>query len=340
MKIKFTDSFIRSLKPTGKPYSHGDSEHRRLMVRVSATGTKTFALAYHSKSDQKTHFLTFGQYGDMGLADAFAAHAKTRAALANGQDPQAGKAEERALKKSALTYEALVLLFIAGKLARQRTAHDRTLRLHRTGRRFGWTHREVEAITEDDAEQAIIKLAEKDYTNERGKPVGGRVEAFATKSLLGEMWRWAKRRKLITRNIFGDLEIEEARKPRRRSRVLSPDEIRAVWAALDRPEEFGFSADSATALRLILTTTARPGMVCGMLHGELADLDAPQPRPVTHGALRDVTDGNGPLWILPHERMKRDDEDENTEPFIVPLNAMAVSLIGATKATSGRVLRA
>ena len=62
MKIKFTDSFIKALKATGEPYSHGDTEHRGLMVRVSATGTKTFALAYHSKADQKTRFLTFGQY--------------------------------------------------------------------------------------------------------------------------------------------------------------------------------------------------------------------------------------------------------------------------------------
>ena len=75
------------------------------MVRVSATGTKTFALAYHSKADQKTRFLTFGQYGDITLADAFARHAKARAALANGDDPQAAKVEQRALKKSALTFD-------------------------------------------------------------------------------------------------------------------------------------------------------------------------------------------------------------------------------------------
>src|SRR4051794_13045309 len=88
-------------------------------------------------------------------------------------------------------------------------------------------------------------------------------------------------------------------------------------------------------------------MVCGMMHGELADIDAPQPNPVTHGVLRDVTDGNGPLWILPHERMKRDDEDDNTEPFIVPLNAMAVDLIRQTggeksppEKRTDRVLRA
>jgi hypothetical protein len=53
-KIKFTDPVIKGLKATGKPYSHGDTEHKGLMIRVSATGTKTFALAYHSKANQRT----------------------------------------------------------------------------------------------------------------------------------------------------------------------------------------------------------------------------------------------------------------------------------------------
>ena len=101
MKIKFTDSIIKSLKATGKPYSRSDTEHRGLMVRVSVTGTKSFALAYHSKADQKTQFLTFGQYGDTTLADAFRRHVEARAALANGEDPQAEKVETRAQKKRA-----------------------------------------------------------------------------------------------------------------------------------------------------------------------------------------------------------------------------------------------
>src|ERR1041384_7125710 len=103
MKTKFTDIFIKGLKVTGKPYSHSDTGHRGLLIRVSATGTKTFALAYHSKVDQKTRFLTFGQYGDVSLADVFGRHAEARAALANGKDPQAEKAEERTQKKSAVS---------------------------------------------------------------------------------------------------------------------------------------------------------------------------------------------------------------------------------------------
>ena len=70
-------------------------------------------------------------------------------------------------------------------------------------------------------------------------------------------------------------------------------------------------------------------MVTGMLREELIDLDAPQPRPVLWGQLREVTDddaSNGPIWQLSHERMKREDDDyDSTDPFIAPLNAMAVA---------------
>jgi len=338
MKKKFTDAFIRSLGATGKSYGFGDTEHKGLMVRVAATGTRSFGIAYRSRTTGKVAFYTIGHYPEVSLADAFRRHAGVRNAIALGQDPQAAKVETRELKKSALSYDALVAAFVAGKLRRQRTAHDRELRLYRVGRRFGWSHRDVDTITQDEATACLIKLAERGYQNARGKPVGGPVEAFATKSLLGTMWRWARRLKHVKANIFADLDVEEARKPRRRSRVLNLDEIRAVWAALDHVGDFGYSADCATALRLILTTTARPGMVTGMVRDELCDLDAPQPKPVTHGQLRDVTDGNGPLWILSHERMKRDDEDDDTEPFIVPLNAMAVDLIAQASGAGQRVL--
>ena len=331
MKIKFTDSFIKALKATGEPYSHGDTEHRGLMVRVSATGTKTFALAYHSKADQKTRFLTFGQYPEVTLADAFRRHAEARAALANGADPQAKIVTERALKKSALTFDDLVKAFADKHLSAKRTARDGKRRLERLAFAFGWGDRDAASITDDEAYDCLTKLAEREYRNERGRVISGKVEAFACKSLLGTMWRWAKRAKHIRVNIFRDLDVDAARLPRRRNRVLTPDEIRTLWAELEQPEAFGFTADAATALRLILTTSARPGMVTGMMREELIDLDVLQPRPVLWGQLREVTEddaGNGPLWHLSHERMKREDDDyDSTEPFIAPLNAMAVALI-------------
>ncbi|UPT98876.1 integrase family protein [Bradyrhizobium barranii subsp. apii] len=345
MKIKFTDTFIRALKATGKAYSHGDTEHRGLMIRVGATGGKTFAMAYHAKANQKTRFLTFGRYPDVTLADAFRRHADARAAIENGDDPQAAKATDRAQKKSSLTVDQLIEAFVAKSLSRKRTARDSTRRLHRISHAFGWGDRDAASITDDEAQDCLTRLADREYRNERDRVIGGKVEAFACKSLLGTMWKWAKRSKLLRTNIFRDLDVDGARKPRRRNRVLTPDEIRTLWAETENPQAFGFTADCATALRLILATAARPGMVTGIQRDELVDLDAPEPRPVLWGQLREVTDddaSNGPIWQLSHERMKRsDDEDEATDPFMVPLNGIAVGLIaGAQGRDNRRVLGA
>ena len=90
---------------------------------------------------------------------------------------------------------------------------------------------------------------------------------------------------------------------------------------------------------MILATTARPGMVCGMMAGELHDLDAQQPPSHLRlvGGDDDALD-DGPVWILPHERMKRHDKKyPSQEPFVVPLNALAVRLIrGAHGGRNGR----
>jgi hypothetical protein len=63
----------------------------------------------------------------------------------------------------------------------------------------------------------------------------------------------------------------------------------------------------ATALRLILVTAARPGMVHGMTGAELRDLRGPSEQ--------------GPHWSLPAERMKAG------AAFITPLTGLALELI-------------
>ena len=93
----------------------------------------------------------------------------------------------------------------------------------------------------------------------------------------------------------------------KRDRYLSPDEIRQVWRALDEPGRFNVSGDAATALRLILVTAARPGMVRGMVGSELRDLNGPSE--------------HGPHWSLPGQRMKAG------SAFITPLSGLALELL-------------
>ena len=105
---------------------------------------------------------------------------------------------------------------------------------------FGWGARDAASITDDEAHDCLTRLADREYCNESGRVIGGKVEAFACKSLLGTMWRWAKRAKHLRTNIFRDLDVDAARKPRRRNRVLTGDEIRTLWTELEQPQAFGF----------------------------------------------------------------------------------------------------
>jgi integrase len=157
----------------------------------------------------------------------------------------------------------------------------------------------VAAIT-DDAAAAMLS----DIADRRGK----KTAANQTKHVLHAMFKWAKQpgRKFVSVNAFADLPAPGGAKVAR-DRFLTADEIRQVWRALDEPERLGVSRDAATALRLILVTAARPGMVHGMTGSELRDLTGPS--------------AHGPHWSLPAERMKAG------AAFVTPLSGLALELI-------------
>ena len=137
---------------------------------------------------------------------------------------------------------------------------------------------------------------------------GRKAMANQTKHVLHAMFKWAKQpgRKFVTVNPFADLPAPGGAIVTR-DRFLTAAEIRQVWRALDAPERFNVSRDAATALRLILVTAARPGMVAGMVGSELRDLRGPSE--------------HGPHWSLPAERMKAG------SAFITPLSPLALELL-------------
>jgi integrase len=157
----------------------------------------------------------------------------------------------------------------------------------------------VVSITDDDAAAMLHDIADR-----RGK----RSMANQTKHIIHAMFKWAKQpgRKFVTVNPFADLPAPGGAKVTR-DRFLTAAEIRQVWRALDEPERFNVSQDAATALRLILVTAARPGMVGGMVGSELRDLRGPSE--------------HGPHWSLPAERMKAG------SAFITPLSGLALELL-------------
>jgi hypothetical protein len=110
----------------------------------------------------------------------------------------------------------------------------------------------------------------------------------------------------VTVNPFADLPAPGGEKVAR-DRFLTAAEIRQIWTALDTPERFSVSREIATALRLILVTAARPGMVRGRVGTELRDLRG--------------SSEHGPRWSQPAERMKAG------SAFITPLSGLALELL-------------
>jgi integrase len=85
--MKLTDTFLRSLKATGKvqKYSDGGS----LYIHVSPSGGKLWRMAYSFDGKQKT--LSIGAYPVVSLADARAKRQAAKVQLAQGIDPSAHK---------------------------------------------------------------------------------------------------------------------------------------------------------------------------------------------------------------------------------------------------------
>jgi integrase len=299
MKAKLTDTGIRSYQPRAAQYSIGDAACPGLCLRITPKGAKTFAYAYRDKAAGKVAWLTLGRYPDVPLARAREIANDARKTIASGGTPTTPQVQRVEAEKKTKTYAEVVVLYHDDKLVSLRSGEKTHQTLKRIGRVYGWDDRPLSSITDDDAAKMLLDIA-----NKRGK----KAMANQTKHRLHTMFKWAKQpgRKFTAINPFADLPAPGGALPAC-DRHLSAAEIRQVWQALDEPERFKVSRDAANALRLVLVTAARPGMVSGMVGAELRDLTGPSE--------------HGPHWSLPAERMKAG------SPFITPLTGLAIELL-------------
>ena len=159
--------------------------------------------------------------------------------------------------------------------------------------------------------------------------------------MLGTFWKWAKRAKHIRVNIFRDLDVDAARRPRRRNRVLTPDEILSCGPSLITRKR---SASRRHRHRLAADPRDRRASRHGHRH-DARGIDRPRCAAAAPGVVGPVARGHEATpertdLALSHERMKREDDGyDSTDPFIAPLNAIAVALIkGARGRDNRRVL--
>jgi integrase len=299
MRVKLTDVGIRSYQPRAKQYAIGDAACPGLCLRITPKGVRSFAYAYRDRTTGKVVWLTIGRYPDVPLTKAREIANDARKTAAAGGTPLPPKVQHAEAQKKTTTFADVVELYFDAKLSSLRTGRKARLTLERIGRVYAWNERPLVSITDDDAAAMLHDIAVR-----RGK----KTMANQTKHIAHALFKWCKQpgRKFVTVNPFADLPAPGGAIVTR-DRYLNADEIRQVWRALDEPERFKVSPDAATALRLILVTAARPGMVLGMTGAELRDLRGPSE--------------HGPHWSLPGERMKAG------SAFITPLSPLSLELL-------------
>jgi len=250
MSRPLTDALIRGLRPSAEGRLElADAACRGLWLRVTATGTKSFAFRYRVRGARRVERLTLGKYPDVSLRDARARADKLRAQIAAGKNPSAQRREA-----SARSFAALAERYLTEHARRHKRApakDERNLRLHILPR---WANRDFASITRAD----VIALVE--HLVSDGKP----ALANTVHGLISGIFSFAMDVDLATANPAARLRKRGAE--RVKTRVLSDGEIRLFWKRVIEPP---LSPTIGLALRVVLATGCRPGEAAGMAHSEL-----------------------------------------------------------------------
>ncbi len=259
-----------------------------LQLRVTAAGTKSWALAYKSPATGKWAKVTLGRYPAVSLAEAKGDALELAAEVRKGRDPIHDKRQE----SLAETFGTLAERYMrehasrnarGGKPSRSTLEAQRQLKqdiLPRLGRL------RAETVTRQHVMEVVEVIADR----------GAYVAADRALGLVRAIYNWACGTGRLDCNPT--LGLKKRNAGRAKNRVLSADELRAFWIVIEELDSI--TPAMRDVLRLQLLTVTRVGEVMGASVNEL-DLD-------------------NQLWTIPAIRTKPKRE------HILPLSPLAVTI--------------
>jgi integrase len=289
--MKLTDMLLRNLKPQVHRYmiwaDHG------LGVRVSPKGKKSFVYMY--RLEGKARFMTLGDYPKMTLADAHKAHADARKKVEQGIDPGAEAIAERAEERQAPTVAVLADEYMEKWAKPRKRSWREDERILKKDVLPEWGQRKAKDITRRD----IIRLL--DGIVDRGAG----IMANRTLATVRKMFNFAVSRDIVP--VSPCLSVRAPAPEQQHDRVLTTDEIRALWHGLEGAKMM--AEGTKLALKLQLVTAQRKAEIVSATWDEI-----------------DLTDR---WWTIPPEKAK------NKMAHRVPLSPLALELLQAAKKISG-----
>jgi integrase len=280
---KLTAKFVENLKPRDKRVEIPDSGCTGLYLISQSSGVRSFAVRY--RYGGRSVKLTLGKWPAMTLAAARKAAGDAQLALEQGNNPAKAKADSK-IKADAAKADTLTAIcekYLAREGKKLRTLDQRTSILRRLiypvlgGKPIG-------SIKRSDIVAMLDRIEDRN----------GPRAADVTLAVLRKVMNWYATRADDFVPPFVRGMARQNAKDHRRERILSDDEIRAVWQAAAPDQPFG------ALVRFLLLTSARRNEAAGMK--------------------RDEVDADG-IWALPPSRSKTKAE------VVRPLSKTALALI-------------
>lgn len=247
---KFTDAFIKSLKPKGVHFIVREDAPRGeggFGIRVMKTGAKTWLMVYSFEGKRK--WLSLGVYPGLSLSKAREKFREKKKILAEGKDPGELTRAKRQERRNAWTTDKLCDEFLekyAAVKKRPRSAKEDKLNLARDVRPE-WGKRKACDIRRGDVVTLLDKIVSR----------GSFVQANRTLATIRKMFAWALEREVVEYNPASGVTKPGAETPK--ERVLSINEVKTVWQNMDKADDIPNGVKKA--LKLVLLTGCRPGEI-------------------------------------------------------------------------------
>jgi integrase len=257
-----------------------DAKTPGLSLRVTPAGARTWYLLY--KKGRTSRRVKLGSWPAVGLAKA---RTLARGERLRIETEHADPAHERKVARDFFTVSDLRDLYLRHAETQKRTWRDDGWRLDRYIVP-AWGTRPVREIGRADVHAVLDKIVA------AGKP----IQANRVQALISKLWNFAMDRGHAELNPCH--RMAKPARERVRDRVLTDDDLRALWEALDSA-----SGDAADAVRLRLLTGQRGGEV--------------------HRARWVDVDLKAGIWTIPAAHAK------NRRPHRVPLTERAAAILKA-----------
>ena len=217
--IRLTAAAVEKLLPpkAGRTDIY-DGEVQGLVLRISSSGIKSWSLMYRIAGHTKR--MTLGSHPGVTLKLARDRARDVRAAVQRGEDPIADK-KATELDRQQNGFAFCVRDFIEKYAMRsQRTWRltDSTLRRHAVA---AWGNKPVKDIRRRDVVDLLDQVA-------KHTP----YEANHLRAYLSKLFKWLIEREVIEVNPIDG--VSRAIKPQARSRILTSEEIIALWIATEK----------------------------------------------------------------------------------------------------------